>query len=182
VVDRVGLSGGYQRGLILVVDDDSLVLEAYRRLLSRDYRVITATNIASAARLLETEQPDIAIVDLRLGTSSGIDLVRLLRRTIPACKIALVSARATVDIAVLAMQAGADLVALKPISPRQVLRRLAHGPPEPDLEHTLSLERIEYEHISQTMAELDHNVSKAARVLGVHRHTIQRKLRQAPSR
>lgn len=178
----MGSLGVEQRGVILVVDDDALVLEGYRRSLTHNHHVLTATNIASASRLIDTERPNIAIIDLRLGTASGIDLVRLVHRAVPTCKIALVSAHATVDTTVLAMRAGADLVALKPISPREVLRRIAHGPPEPDLERTLTLKHIESEHIAQTMAEVNNNISKAARVLGVDRHTLQRKLRQAPSR
>ncbi len=45
----------------------------------------------------------------------------------------------------------------------------------------MSLDRVEWEHINRVLVECDGNVSEAARVLGLHRRSLQRKLAKYPS-
>jgi len=46
----------------------------------------------------------------------------------------------------------------------------------------MSLDRLEWEHINKVLADCGQNVSEAARVLGLHRRTLQRKLSKYPSK
>jgi DNA-binding NarL/FixJ family response regulator len=65
---------------VLIVDDNSLFLEAARDRLERDgLRVVgVATTSAEALRRAEELRPDVVLVDVMLGNESGFDLVRLL--------------------------------------------------------------------------------------------------------
>ncbi len=71
---------------ILVVDDDELVLRAYRRTIGREARLLTATTPTAARQVARDQPPDAAVVDLWLGRDSGIDLVRELKRQRPDSK------------------------------------------------------------------------------------------------
>ncbi len=82
---------------------------------------------------------------------------------------------------VAAVRAGADVIAFKPITFREILQRLeetAAEPSEPDLDETPSLARAEWEHIMRVLSDCDGNVSAAARRLGIYRSSLQRRLRK----
>ena len=144
-------------------------------------QVFTATNAATARKLAQAETLDAAIVDLRLGMTSGIDLIRELKREQPALRIALVSGYLSVahrDGGGPRRRRGravqADLA-------REIIRHLENGTtPEPDLDDTPTLARVEWEHISRVLADVNGNISEAARRLGVYRQTLQRRLRKKP--
>ena len=85
------------------------------------------------------ERPDLAIVDLRLGNASGIDLIRELKRDLPDLMVVLCSGYLSVAAAVAAVRAGADIVVFKPITFREILQRIEESTEEPDLEDTPTL-------------------------------------------
>jgi two-component system response regulator RegA len=163
---------------VLVVDDDEMILTAFRRS-GRGCRVLTATDRASARHVVETEQVDLVVVDLRLGSSSGLDLVHELKASHPELVVALCSAYLSVAVAVAAVRAGADDVFFKPITFSEILRRIDEGGGETlTAEDTPSLAKVEYEHISRVLADCHGNVSMAARRLGIFRSSLQRKMRK----
>src|SRR3954467_3560946 len=98
------------RQALLVVDDDPLVLSLFVRVLRRDWQVMTASDGATAHELATIERPAIAIVDLRLGGASGLDVVAQLKHDHPSTKIALLPGYITIDTAIAAVRAGADVV------------------------------------------------------------------------
>ena len=59
-------------------------------------------------------------------------------------------------------------------------RRRPPGPASPAVD-TPSLARVEWEHINRVLADCGGNVSEAARLLGIHRRSLQRKLSKFPS-
>ncbi len=83
----------------------------------------------------------------------------------------------TIPAAVEAMKAGAIDVLTKPVSSRELLAVL-EAPAESD---PSTLDTVEREHIIATMRASGGNVSEAARRLGLHRRTLQRKLNKIPS-
>jgi two-component system, response regulator RegA len=169
---------------VLVVDDDESVLGACARSLKRDHEVHVTTDPARARQMAKSFKPDAAIVDLRLGDESGIDLIRDLKRLHPDVRIALLSGYLSVTVAMAAIKAGAEVVLSKPIAPREILRCLEEGTtPEPDLDETPTLERVQWEHISRVVADTQGNLTHAARRLGIGRQTLQRWLqRKMPKR
>jgi two-component system response regulator RegA len=92
--------------------------------------------------------------------------------------VAVISGYMTIDAAVASSRFGADAVLSKPVRPSEIIRQLMEGPPEPNLEETISLARVEYEHIARVLADCNGNISEAARRLGIHRHSLQRKLKK----
>jgi two-component system response regulator RegA len=163
---------------VLIVDDDESVLGAWKRNVSRERHVVTATNTNSALQLAHEHHADLAVVDLRLGNESGLDLIRELKQQHPGLLIVLCSGYLSVSIAVAAIRAGAELVVFKPITFNEILRRIEHESDEPDLEDTPTLARAEWEHITRVLADCNGNVSKAARRLGIFRTSLQRRLRK----
>jgi CheY-like chemotaxis protein len=94
----------------LVVDDSPALLESLRSLLEREGLTVVATaaRIADAIREVEHERPDVALVDIDLGSESGFDLVEEITRDhADACPATiLISAHAESDFA--------DLIAASP--------------------------------------------------------------------
>jgi two-component system response regulator RegA len=164
---------------MLVVDDDEMVLAGCVRRFGREWYVMTASDADTARELARSASPSVAIVDLRLGSESGLEIIRQLKREHPHIKVAMISGYVTIDAAVAATLSGADAVLAKPVRPAEILRRLEQGPREPDLDETISLARVEYEHIARVLADCNGNISEASRRLGIHRHSLQRKLKKA---
>jgi two-component system, response regulator RegA len=169
----------------LLVDDDPLYLSTLQRSLQRrDYSIVTATNGADALQAARTRPPDFALVDLKLGAESGVQLIAPLRAIRADMRILLVTGYASVATAVEAIKSGADDYLLKPASLDLILRALAgdaqRAPIGAPAATMLPLSRLEWEHIQQALNETDGNISAAARLLGMHRRSLQRKLAKRP--
>ena len=169
----------------LLVDDDTLYLQTLQRSLQkRGLAASIATNVADALQVAKAQPLDFALIDLRLGPESGLELIDPLRRGQPQIRIVLLTGYASVATAVEAIKRGADNYLLKPTTVDLILRTLAalptdSPPPEPQVTMT-PLSRLEWEHIHQALAETNGNVSAAARLLGMHRRSLQRKLAKRP--
>jgi two-component system, response regulator RegA len=182
VLNSAGWGNGVRIRSVLAIDDDEQVLGGYKRGLSRDrtvQAVYTTGDPVAARQIAKRERCDLAIVDLRLKGESGISLTRDLRRDCPDMKIALCSGYLSVEVAVAAVHAGADAVLFKPITAREILRRVEAGAAvDPNLDDTPTLARAEWEHITRVLADCNGNVSLAARRLGIYRSSLQRRLRK----
>jgi len=178
----------------LLVDDDTLYLEALRRALSRrgiDCEI--APDFATALEVATRIAPDFALVDLKLGDASGLSLIEPLRAIRADMRILLVTGYASIATAVEAIKRGADDYLPKPVSADTLQRILLDTEAAPvaplaerDDEDTLEsptmipLHRLEWEHIQQALAETGGNISATARLLGMHRRSLQRKLAKRP--
>jgi two-component system, response regulator RegA len=168
---------------VLAVDDDETVLAALSRAFGRRRTVFTASNPTTARSIARKQRPDLAIIDMRIGSASGIDLVRTLKAELPNTVVALVSGYLSVESTVLAVRAGADVIMSKPCTAKDILRRIESGmPTEPDLGETPTLARAQIEHIDRVMSDCHGNVSEAARRLGIYRSSLQRRLRKQSPR
>jgi two-component system response regulator RegA len=174
---------------VLAVDDEETVLRSYRTGFGRSLEVLTATCSTDALTIAIAERPQLIIVDLRLGREWGINLVRALRLRLPDSRIVVVSGYVSVATAIGAVRAGATYVFTKPVTPQSILRELdaepqnVNEPESPEAfedDSFLSLERVEWEHILRALNEAQGNVSRAARMLGIRRTSLQRKLKKSP--
>lgn len=166
---------------IVAVDDDTPLLASYQRGFAGDQRrVLVATSIAAALRLAQTERPDLAVVDLRIGDEWGLDLIRLLRVESPDITIILVSGYLSVSVTVAAMRAGASDVLCKPVTCREILRAAEGEAPvaRPRGDDVSSLARLQWDYIMRVLADCTGNVSEAARRLGIRRQSLQQRLKK----
>src|SRR5213083_3072819 len=101
---------------ILIVDDEKHTRDGLRRLLENDYDVYVAADIAGAVDVLEREQIDVLLIDLRLGNEDGMTLIdRALKMSRPPICI-MMTAYGSVDVAVEAMKRGAYDFVTKPLN------------------------------------------------------------------
>ena len=176
-----------QGKLILVVDDSFAFRERLARaLVDRGYRVTTAADYNQAMQLASTDPPQMAIVDLRMPGPSGLELVRDLKRLHAEIQVLVLSGFGSIATAVDAVRLGALNFLPKPVDADDILAAFQRGD-NCALESTVidhpvpSLARAEWEHIHRVLADCGGNVSDAARRLGIHRRSLQRKLnKRAP--
>src|SRR5256884_6174820 len=101
---------------VLIVDDEKHTRDGLRRLLENDYDVYVAADIAGAMDVLEREQVDVLLTDLRLGSEDGMVLIdRALKMPRPPICI-MMTAYGSVDVAVEAMKRGAYDFVTKPLN------------------------------------------------------------------
>lgn len=170
----------------LLIDDDALYLRALQRSLERrGHDIRTTGTAAEAIEIAHGQKPDYALVDLKLAEQNGLDLISPLRTAHKSMLIILVTGYASVATAVEAIKRGADHYLAKPTTVETILRVIASKatdlPAEPEITMT-PLSRLEWEHIQQALIDSNGNVSLAARLLGMHRRSLQRKLAKRPGR
>jgi two-component system response regulator RegA len=166
---------------ILVVDDDHLMrTRLVRALADRDFDAVGAENATEALAIAEQHPPSRAVIDLRLQESSGMDLIRTLAEKYPETRLLLLTGYGSMATAVDAIRAGAENVLPKPADADDVLAAFDGALDTPAEESAPSLARAEWEHIQRVLADCGGNISEAARRLGLHRRSLQRKLAKRP--
>ena len=123
---------------VLVVDDEQGIRKTMAMCLEvAGHQVIAVGTVRDALGEARRQAFDLAFVDLRLGTDSGLDLIPLLLGDSPWLKIVVITAYAAVDTAVEAMRRGAADYLAKPFTPDQVLAATAKVARLRELEHRL---------------------------------------------
>jgi two-component system, OmpR family, KDP operon response regulator KdpE len=108
----------------LVVEDDPNIVDLIRANLAvRGFDTVVSVDGAKALQLLETEEPDIVLLDLMLPEVDGFDLCRQIRERSPVA-IIVVSARGGERDKVTALHMGADDYMTKPFSIEELLARI----------------------------------------------------------
>jgi two-component system response regulator RegA len=169
---------------MLVVDDDAVLRQRMARAFSdRGLEVRTAADGSKALELARDESPELAVVDLKMpGAMSGLDVVRELKAIDAATRVLVLTGYGSIATAVEAMRLGAVNYMPKPADADEVLEALEgpKGAPTGDEPLPPSLARAEWEHINRVLGDCTGNISEAARRLGLHRRTLQRKLQKYP--
>ena len=107
---------------ILIVDDEPNIRKTLAIALEAEgHGVVAVSNFKDAMAEASRRFFDMALVDLRLGTESGLDLIPALRTTCPWLKIVVITAYASIDTAVEAMRRGAFDYLPKPFSHDQLI-------------------------------------------------------------
>src|SRR5215475_7951276 len=106
---------------ILLIDDEQNILRTFRFCLEdAGHRVSTASDADQAEELVQRDVFDLCFLDLRLGDTSGLDLLPKLRQYSPWMKVIMVTAHSSIDSALEAIRAGAVDYLVKPCSPDQL--------------------------------------------------------------
>jgi len=172
---------------VLIADDDEQFrIRLGRALEARGWEVFLAANGAQAIALARENAPGLAIVDLRLGSESGLDLVRALRPLDATMTIIMLTGWGSIATALEAVRGGADHYMSKPVDADQIIAALNSLPSASRAAETPaavpSLARVEWEHIQRVLTDCGGNISLAAKQLGLHRRSLQRKLSKYPPR
>ncbi len=166
---------------VLLAADDRQGREGLARDLRRlGYEVLTARATPRSA-LLERGCPfKYAAVDVDARRGRGLDLVSELRRLLVDVRIVAMVRPGTVATALEAMGRGAHFYLLKPVIASDLSNALTGPRRQPARAETLTMARVEWEHLQRILADCAGNVSETARRLGITRRTIQLKLKQGP--
>jgi len=173
---------------LLLVDDDELFCRVLANAMQkRGFAVMTAHSVEEAELLLEEQAlPDYAVVDLSMpGGASGLVLVKALHAASASMHIVVLTGYASVATAVEAIKLGATHYLAKPAHADDIVRAFGRdtGDAETDVvAQPVSVRRLEWEHIQKVLADCEGNISAAARELGMHRRTLQRKLAKRPAK
>ena len=169
---------------ILMVDDDEAFCQVMQRaLVRRGFAVEICLNIAAAERAVQERHFEKAIVDLKIAQESGLVLLKSLKAINPKIEIIMLTGYSSVSTAVEAIKLGALNYFCKPINVDEIVN--AFSSEDIAIENlapisTPTLDRVEWEHIQKILQDHQGNVSAAARTLGMHRRTLQRKLQKRP--
>jgi two-component system response regulator RegA len=173
---------------ILVIDDDATFRERLSRALSdRGCRVCSAGVAEEAIQAWEAEAFEGAVLDLRLVSASGLDFIGRFRERRPSARIVILTGFGSLATAMEAGRRGAAEYLTKPVDPDRLVQALLGPPgfarsPEAAGPTVLSLERVEWEHMQRVLTECRGNISRTARLLGIDRRSLQRKLAKYPPR
>ena len=111
--------------VLLLVDDDEIYCEVLADALTkRNYAVSTAHNLATALELARDIEPEYAVVDLRIGTESGLQLVKQLAELDDNTRIVILTGFASVTTAVESIKLGAVHYLTKPATADEVVAAL----------------------------------------------------------
>jgi len=100
---------------LLVVDDEKNTRDALRRALEDAFEVYLAVNVESAQNILKADSMDVVLTDLRLGSESGMDMIKLCQKQSPPPPCIVMTAYGSVESAVEAMRQGAYDYLTKPL-------------------------------------------------------------------
>ncbi len=113
------------RGKILLVDDDPDLLNSLSDLLQLEgYKVAVANGVESAGRATAAFEPDVALLDVKLGSFNGIELIGVLKKQQPDLACVIMTGYSDTEHAVRALREGADDFLNKPIDPAVLMRAL----------------------------------------------------------
>ncbi len=170
----------------LIVDDDEVFrTRLCRALAQRAWDARAAGGGEEALAMAAQMHPHLALVDLRMPGMDGLDLVERLRAIDSSMTIIVLTGYGSIPTTITAMRRGADYYLSKPADADQILATyeklrtpdtsLPNAPVEAP-----SLARVEWEHLQRVIADSGGNISEAARKLGIHRRSLQRKLSKYP--
>ena len=171
------------RSLMVLDDDAPLRTRLGRALEQRGFETTLVGSVSEALEALKSTPPAFAVLDMRLGDGSGLQVVEAVREARPDARIVMLTGYGNIATAVAAVKSGAIDYLSKPADAddvaRALLMRLDEAPRLP--ENPMSADRVRWEHIQRIYEMCGHNVSETARRLNMHRRTLQRILaKRAP--
>jgi DNA-binding NtrC family response regulator len=114
-------------GLVLIVDDNVELVGSLQAVLAHAsgvdaqvasrFETVTASRGSEALEIAKSRGIDVAIVDVKLPDTSGVDLIAPLKEACPFCEVVLITGFASMDSALAALRSGAFAFVLKSFRP-----------------------------------------------------------------
>ena len=162
---------------LLIVDDDNPLRDRLARAMEKKgFEVTQAESIKKGISQAKNRPPAFAVVDLRLGDGSGLEVIREIRKLKKDSRIVMLTGYGNIPTAVAAVKAGAIDYIPKPVDADDVENALLALPESKAVppENPMSADRVKWEHIHRVFELCNRNVSETARRLKMHRRTLQR--------
>jgi two-component system response regulator RegA len=166
----------------LLVDDDEIFLETFARRLKRDNQtVFTAHNLDTVLHVMNTTHIHRVVLDLNLAGESGLTILDHIQQLSVETKVVILTGYASIASTVAAIKKGAANYLCKPASIADILQAfesVEYKNNQVEEYNSLPIKSYEWEKIQQTLLDHSGNISKTAQSLGLHRRTLQRKLKK----
>lgn len=172
-----------QASLLIVDDDRPFSSRLARAMEGRGYEVRVAESVQEGLAAIDQKAPTFAVIDMRLGDGSGLDVIARLKEKKPDARGVILTGYGNIATAVTAVKLGAFDYLAKPADADEIHAALMAEPGERanPPENPMSADRVRWEHIQRVYELCGRNVSETARRLAMHRRTLQRILaKRAP--
>lgn len=165
---------------LALIDDDEVFRETLARALRRrGHDIITAVGM-EAVEACSAFLPDAILLDLKMPGDSGLSLISRLKTLLPTAKIVMLTGYGSIATAMEAVKSGASDYLTKPADTDQIEAALeGRTRASADID-VPTLDRVEWEHLQRILSDCQNNISQAARLLGIDRRSLQRKLAKYP--
>jgi two-component system, OmpR family, KDP operon response regulator KdpE len=118
------VAGIISRHRILLVDDDQRILHFSRlKLMASGYEVVTAMTGQGALTMIESQKPDILVLDLKMPGMGGLEVLRVLRRF---SRIPVIVVSGAEELAEQALSLGANAYMAKPFNPDELINKISN--------------------------------------------------------
>src|SRR5437660_8280067 len=98
---------GYKPKTVLIVDDDEGMRDTLTAILKREYRVLRVSSGEAALPVLNRDDVDLMLLDVRLPGISGFEVLRIVKENYSLIEVLMISAISEIETAVQAMKHGA---------------------------------------------------------------------------
>ena len=168
------------KSLLLIDDDIEYASILSKHLYKHSFTVSIAHSLDEAITILNSNIFNYSIVDLNLKSSSGLKVIPLIKQNNPNAKIVMLTGYASINTSIDAIKLGATYYLSKPVDVIDIINSFDLIPNDINLgaEPLLDLKAKEMELIIESLKENDFNITKTAAKLGMHRRTLQRKLKK----
>jgi len=177
MVEIIKRISDFQDKSLLIVDNDNPFRDRLARSMEKKgFKVTQAESVKSAIQKVRENKPAFAVIDLRLGNGSGLEVVKKIQQSKKESRIIMLTGYGNIPTAVAAIKAGAIDYLAKPADAEDVETALLADPSKKAYppEDPMSADRIKWEHIHRVFELCNRNVSETARRLKMHRRTLQR--------
>ena len=166
----------------LVVDDDRLFRSRLvHALIDRGFSSsVGVESVAEAIDVLRQRPVQKAIVDLRMPGGEGTKVLEWIFQNNLDTRVVVLTGYGSIVTATQAMKLGAVNFLTKPVGVDRILLGFDEQRALGDEVVAPSLSQVEWEHIQRVIADCDGNITKAAKILGIHRRSLQRRLQKSP--
>ncbi|MBN8709890.1 MAG: two-component system response regulator [Verrucomicrobia bacterium 61-8] len=164
---------------IALIDDDEVFRETLARSLRRRHHEVIAADGGHSVEECRAFQPDAILLDLKMPGDTGLSLIPRLKAAAPSAKIVMLTGYGSIATAMEAVKLGCADYLMKPADSDQIEAALEGRPKSPEVD-VPTLDRVEWEHLQRILADCGNNISQAARLLGIDRRSLQRKLAKYP--
>ena len=166
------------RSILIVEDDNRLRKSLALEFDERGYIVTEANSLESIPR----QSFDYALVDMRLGATSGLKVIEYIKTFSNETRIVVLTGYGSIATAVEAIKLGAINYLTKPTDMEKIEKALlGESIEEKNNEQPITLSQQEHEYIEYMLAQNGGNITKTAKALGLHRQSLQRKLKKMPN-